>query len=89
MDSSKLTEIIVKSQEELDDIPIDFKGQIYIVSGDSFSRIVIYKMYHRPVIVLENCSVVAWENSTVEACGNSFVKEIAVYELIIRRNKNV
>ena len=37
-DYSELTEIIVKSQAELDDIPVDFKGRIYIEFGTIYTR---------------------------------------------------
>ena len=44
IDHKNLTEITVKSQEELDMIPLDFKGRIYIEFGD----------YYKPAIV-NNC----------------------------------
>ena len=33
IDYSKLTEITVRTQEELDLIPLDFKGRIYVECG--------------------------------------------------------
>lgn len=59
---NKLSEIIVKSQEELDMIPLDFKGRIYIEFGTLFRPAIINKSY--------NSSVVAWGNSSVVARGN-------------------
>ena len=59
IDYSKLTEITVKSQEELDMIPEDFGGRIYIEFGKPWNRAVEKKRYCR--------SVVAWGNSSVEA----------------------
>ena len=75
-------EITVKTQKELDMIPLDFKGRIYIEFGTYFyPAIVKNKYYYRveacgnsSVVARENSSVVARENSSVEACGNSSVE---------------
>lgn len=63
MDYSKLSEIIVKTQEELDAIPDDFKGRIYINGGTSLARIYIKKKYYYSVAAWDNSSVAAWETA--------------------------
>ena len=81
IDYSKLTEITVKTQKELDMIPDDFAGRIYIEFGTPWDRAVLRKRYRRSVVARGNSSVeargnssvVAWENSSVEAWGNSSV----------------
>ena len=67
------TEIIVKTQEELDLIPDDYKGQIYIDGGTYFNKICVKKRYISSVVALGNSSVEARGNSTVVAWGNSQV----------------
>ncbi len=73
IDYEKLTEITVKSQKELDDIPLDFKGRIYIEFGTFFDKAVVRNKYYYSVVARENSSVEAWENSSVEAWENSSV----------------
>ena len=68
-----LEEIVVKSQEELDNIPETFKGIIYIEFGTYLDKAVVSKSYYRSVVALGNSSVVAWENSSVVAWENSSV----------------
>ncbi len=63
MNYKKLAEITVETQEELDMIPKDFKGRIYIKFGTDFEPAVVRNRYY--------LSVEAWENSSVEAWGNS------------------
>ena len=69
-----LTEITVKSQTELDMIPLDFKGRIYIEFGTYWNKAVVKNRYMKSVVARGNSSVVAWENSSVEAWGNSSVE---------------
>ena len=87
---SKTYEITVKNQKELDSIPDDFRGRIYIAFGTLFNRAVVRKRYllsvvawgnssveareNSSVVAWENSSVVAWENSSVVARGNSSVE---------------
>jgi hypothetical protein len=81
MDYSKLKEITVKTQEELDSIPLDFKGRIYIKFGTLDNKATVKNRYYLSVIALENSSVYArgnssvyaWGKSSVEAMGNSIV----------------
>lgn len=56
-DYSKLSEIIVHTQEELDDIPLNYKGRIYIDSDVNIC-IKIRHSYYYPVAVKGNSSVV-------------------------------
>lgn len=72
-DYSTLEEITVKSQAELDDIPDNYAGRIYIEFGTVQNRAVVSKRYKRPVVARGNSSVEAWENSSVEARENSSV----------------
>ena len=74
MDYKNLEEITVKSQKELDDIPEDFEGRIYIEFGTYLNKAVVNKRYCRSVIARENSSVVARGNSSVIAWGNSSVE---------------
>lgn len=59
----KMTEITVKNQKELDMIPLDFKGRIYIEFGTWWDKAIVKNKYRY--------SVEAWENSSVVAQGNS------------------
>ena len=63
IDYDKLSEITVKNQEELNNIPLDFKGKIYIEFGTYYDKAIVRNKYYY--------SVVAWGNSSVEAGGNS------------------
>ena len=65
--------IIVKSQAELDRIPLDTDEQIYIEFGSYFAPAIVRNKYRYSVVAWENSSVVAWENSSVEAWENSSV----------------
>ena len=73
IDYEKLEEITVKSQKELDNIPLDFKGRIYIEFGTFEGKAIVKNKYCRSVVARENSSVVAWGNSSVEAWENSSV----------------
>ena len=74
IDYSRLTEITVKSQKELDMIPDDYKGRIYIEFGTPWNKAVVSKRYYRSVVARGNSSVVARGNSSVVARGNSSVE---------------
>lgn len=60
VDYSKLEEITVKSQSELDVIPDDYAGIIYIEFGTYWSKAVVNKRYRKRVVARENSSVEAW-----------------------------
>ena len=59
MDYENLTEITVKSQKELDMIPKDFKGHIYIEFGTYYNPAVVKNKYYRSVEAREKSSVVS------------------------------
>ena len=66
----KICEITVYNQKELDDIPLDFKGRIYV---NCTAIVKITNRYYWSVVARGNSSVVARGNSSVEARENSFV----------------
>ena len=69
-----MNEITVTSQQQLDDLPRNYHGRIYIKFGTPYDRAVVRKKYDfASVMALENSSVEAWENSSVVARGNSSV----------------
>ena len=88
-DYSKLTEITVKTQEELDSIPLDFKGRIYIEFGTTWTPAVVRNNYCWKVVARENSSVEAWENSSVIAWGNSSVVAWENSSVVARENSSV
>ncbi len=96
-DYSKLEEITVKTQAELNDIPEDFGGRIYIEFGTHRNKAVVSKKYRRSVVARgnssvvarENSSVVAWENSSVVAWGNSSVVARENSSVVARGNSSV
>ena len=69
-----MDEIIVKSQKELDEIPVDYHGRIIIKFGTPYNRAVVNRRYKLPVVARGNSSVEARENSSVEARENSSVE---------------
>ena len=89
IDYSELNEITVKSQDELDAIPLDFKGRIYIQFGTYYTPAVVRNKYHRTVVAMENSSVVARENSSVEARENSSVVAWGNSSVEARENSSV
>lgn len=78
---NKIPVISVKSQKELDMIPLHFQGIIMIEFGIRADRAIVRKKYTRPVEVKgpffvetrSNASVIAKGNSDVEAWENSCV----------------
>lgn len=69
MDYKNMREITVRSQEELDMIPLDFKGRIYVEFGTYDNKAVVKNRYGSSVEAWENSFVVARGNSSVEAWG--------------------
>ena len=86
---NKLTEITVKNQKELDDIPLDFRGRIYIEFGTTWDRAIVKNKYYYSVEARENSSVVAWGNSSVVAWGNSSVEARENSSVEARENSSV
>ena len=66
--------ITVKTQADLDRIPLDTEEKIYIEFGTKDSPAIIKNKYFYPVEARGNSSVVAWGNNSVEARDNSFVE---------------
>ena len=85
----ELEEITVKSQKELDDIPLDFKGRIYIEFGVWGNRAIVKHNYYRSVVARGNSSVVAWDNSSVVAWENSSVVAWENSSVVARENSSV
>ena len=67
------SEIIVKTQEELDTIPVNFRGRIYIEFGTCINCAIVRHRYCGSVVARGNSSVVARGNSFVVARDNSYV----------------
>ena len=68
-----MKEIIVKSQKELDDIPVTYDGRIIVDFGKPYNRAVVKKRYIGSVIATDNSYVVLWNGSSITAKGNSRV----------------
>lgn len=84
----RINEIVVNTQAELDAIPDDFEGKIYVKSDtvESDTVIIIRKKYLAPVIVSGNSYVVAKNNACVEAFGDSYVVADENAYVIARNN---
>ena len=105
IDYGKLEEITVRSQDELDAMPDDFAGRIYIEFGTTWNKAVVNKKYRNSVVARENSSVVArgnssvvarenssvvaQENSSVEAWGNSSVVAWGNSSVVAQENSSV
>ena len=84
---TKMAIITVKSQKELDMIPLDTEDIIRIEFGTCWSPAIVRNRYKYRVVARENSSVeargnssvVAWENSSVVAWGNSSVEALFVF----------
>ena len=63
--------IIVKSQKELDKIPLDTENKIQIHFGSYWDPAIIKNSYKNHVEAYDNSSVEAYDNSSVEALGNA------------------
>ena len=89
LDYEQLTSITVKSQDELEMIPGDFKGRIYIEFGSYFCPAIVNKAYARSVVARGNSSVEARGNSSVVARGNSSVEAWENSSVVARGNSSV
>ncbi len=94
-------EIIVKTQQELDSIPLDFKGRIIIDCGAN-DWLQIRHNYHLPIIVKGNSSVVvcafpgddfwiveAYGTSSIKVNGYSLVKTFEKSTIEAYKNSSV
>ena len=67
-----MNEIIVKTQEELDNVPLDYHGRIIIKFGTVFNPAVLIKSYDNASAELRgNASAVLWDNASAELRGNA------------------
>ena len=89
IDYTKFTEITVKSQDELNDIPQSFDGVIYIKFGKPYNRAIVDKKYVGRVEARENSSVEARGNSSVVARGNSSVEAWGNSSVVAWENSSV
>ena len=81
-----MSQIIVKSQKEWDNVPKKFDGYIYIESKE---RIVIAERKGFRVVAQENASVEAWGNASVEAWGNASVVAQENASVVAQENASV
>ena len=85
-----MNEITVTSQQQLDELPHDYHGRIYIKFGTPYDKAVVRRKYDfASVVAWENSSVVARENSSVEAWGNSSVEAWENSSVVARGNSSV
>ena len=84
-----MKEIIVKSQQELDNIDVNDNVAIKIEFGGVLNPAVVCKHYKYNVEARENSNVVAWGNSNVEAWENSNVVARENSNVEARENSNV
>ena len=84
-----MNEIIVKSQQELDNIPVDYNGRIYIEFGTPYNRAVVNRRFMYSVVAWENSSVEARGNSSVVARGNSSVVAWENSSVVAKANSQV
>ena len=96
IDYSSLTEITVRTQAELNSVPLDFKGSIVIDSGKS-RWMIVENRYYRPVIVskilllgfIKNSYVKAFDNSIIEAYDDSLVEAYENAFVVAWRNSSI
>ena len=81
--------ITVKSQKELDMIPLDTEDIIRIEFGTCWSPAIVRNCYKYRVEAWENSSVVARENSSVVARENSSVVAWGNSSVVARENSSV
>lgn len=85
-----MSEIVVTSQQQLDSLPHDYHGRIYIKFGTPYDMAVVRRKYDfASVEARGNSSVAAWENSSVVAFGNSFVVARGNGSVVARGNSAV
>ena len=77
-----MSEITVTTQQQLDDLPRDYHGRIYIKFGTPYNKAIVRWRY-------DFASVVARENSYVEAWGNSYIEAWGNSSVVARENSSV
>ena len=77
-----MSEIVVTSQQQLDSLPHDYHGRIYIKFGTPYDMAVVRRKYdfasveargNSSVVARGNSAVDAWEHSSVVACDTSSI----------------
>ena len=69
-----MSEITVTTQQQLDNLPRDYHGRIYIRFGTQYDKAVVRRKYDfASIVACGNSSVEAYGNSSVEAWDNSSV----------------
>ena len=72
-----MNEIIVKTQEELDNVPMDYHGRIIIKFGTRLNPAVLKKSYDNASAVLRgNASAELRDNASAEASGNAQIMDV-------------
>ena len=67
-----MNEIIVKTQEELDNVPMDYHGRIIIKFGTWLNPAILRKSYDNASAVLQgNARAELWDNASAELRGNA------------------
>lgn len=89
MKSENINELIVKSQKELDALPVDFDGVICIDFGKKFNPAVIDKKYKHAVEVKNRSYVVAKNNCNLIARDESYVEAWNASHVMTRDNSSV
>ena len=84
-----MQELIVKSQQELNAVKVDYNGRIIIKLGEPYNRAIVKKRYRYSVVARDNSHVVAWGNSHVEARDNSHVVARGNSHVVARDNSHV
>ena len=85
-----MNEITVTSQQQLDNLPHDYHGRIYIKFGTPYDKAIVRRKYDfASVEARGNSSVVAWGNSSVVAWGNSSVEAWENSSVVARGNSSV
>lgn len=68
----EMNEIIVKTQEELDNVPMDYHGRIIIKFGTWLNPAILRKSYDNASAVLrDNARAELWDNASAELQGNA------------------
>ena len=93
-----MSEITVTTQQQLDNLPRDYHGRIYIKFGTPYDKAIVRRKYdfasveawgNSSVMARGNSSVVAWDNSSVVALDNSSVVAWGNSSVVARGNSSV
>lgn len=77
-----MSEITVTTQQQLDSLPHDYHGRIYIRFGTPYNKAIVRRKY-------DFASVEAWGNSYVVARWNSYVVARGNSYVVARENSSV